>query len=676
MAFLTPQAGDSRLLPGLWADRAAINLEVALPYQWERYEASGTIANFRIAAGLEEGRRRGFFYSDSDLHKWADASARALRRGTGHDALGDRLEEYVRLMAAAQEKDGYLFTYNQIHFPGTRWKNLMVEHELYCHGHFIEAGVSRAERMGQDDLLALALKAADLIVRGFLGDRPDREREVLRTSGHEEIEIALMRLYRLTRNADYLAAARELVERRGRSRFFGARLLAQVASQASRSRTIAKRGRAIAKRSSGDEASRGEGELGFEVGGNMGRREPPLIGLRSIPIFLSGAYQQQDRPIRERPGPRGHAVRWTYLMTAAAMLAVEDPVEAESLGRAMASAWEELVATKCYVTGGLGALPLIEGFGRPYELDERYSYSETCAAIGSIYWNRELSLAREPRLAGEPGFSGEGPESARYADFLEWQLYNAASVGVSRGGTEYFYRNPLSSEGEIARLPWYPTACCPSNLSRLWADIAELAYAVAPGAVRVDQYVSSRLTLEDGSSLELSSGLPWSGAVSIEFECASSLRLLLRIPGWSDQYRITLDGREAASGSRMIAAIFGPGRFDTRYATLELGPGRSRVELELGMPITAIAAHPRVRGSRGRAAIARGPLVYCAEAADNPGLDLDSAVVDPPGLASKPHPDFPEALSLEGEGLRLVPYYLWGNRGANAMRVFLRAAPR
>jgi uncharacterized protein len=656
-----------------------MNIERSLPYQWERYEENGTVDNFRIAAGLKAGKRRGFFYSDSDLHKWADAAFRALRSGRREapaadgtpralEALEERLDEYVRLVSLAQEPDGYLFTYNLILFPLTRWKNLMIEHELYCHGHFIEAGVSAFEAAGRRDLLERAEAAADLVVREFL-DAPRG-----RTSGHEEIEIALLRLYRLTRKPEYLETARALLERRGRMRFFGIRLAAQLLSQASRSRTASRRAAEAAADAAPGTADAAP-PLGFEVAGNLGRREPPFIGLRSLPVFLGGAYQQQDAPLRRRMEPRGHAVRWAYLMTAAAMLRAE--TGDEGLAALSEAAWESLVARKMYVTGGIGALPVIEGFGRPYELDNYHSYSETCAAIGCAFWNRELSLA-----GGGAASLGRGAE-ARFADLVEWQLYNAAAAGASASGTEYLYRNPLASDGEAVRRAWFPTACCPSNLSRLWADVDRMAFAVAEGAARIDQYVSGGLALADGTSIRVESGLPWKGSVSVEVEAAAPLDLFARFPGWADRCRITFyrgpvepggPGEVVLDEARAPAAVFGPGRFAASYARIELPAGRSRIGIELGMPVAAIRAHPGVRCDRGRAAVARGPLVYCAEARDNPGIDLDEAAVELASLGPVPMPDapIPGALALEGEGLSLVPYMLWGNRGAGAMRVFLR----
>lgn len=212
---------------GFWASRRALNVDRAIFYQWEQYERRGTIGNFRIAAGLEAGCRRGFFYTDSDLHKWADAAGRILR-SVSSPRLAGLLDEYVALMARAQEPDGYLFTYNQIRFPGVRWKNLLIEHELYCHGHFIEAGISHFEATGRKDLLVLAERSAGLVVREF------RDAGKERTSGHEEIELALIKLYRLTGKREYLETAQSLLERRGRMRPFWPRFLAQVLSRGTR----------------------------------------------------------------------------------------------------------------------------------------------------------------------------------------------------------------------------------------------------------------------------------------------------------------------------------------------------------------------------------------------------------------------------------------------------------
>ncbi len=593
--FETPPKGVE-IEDAYWSPRLELNRKRAILYQWEQYQRYGTIDNFRILAGTKKGERRGFFYADSDLHKWADAASRILRAGPDTSIEG-LLREYVTLMASCQEPDGYLFTYNQLHFPGTRWKNLQIEHELYCHGHFIEAGVSHFEATGRRDLIDLAEKSARLIVREFKDAGPER------TSGHEEVEIALLRLYGIAGDVEYLETARNLLERRGRIKGFGAKLLRQVLSQVARSKAA-------------DRQKSEKGQLGFEMGENLTKREPPFLLLRALPCFLSGAYQQQDRPMRKQIEPKGHAVRWTYLMAAAARLHRESPDA--SLLHWMRSAWDRLVEEKMYVTGGIGSLPILEGFGRPFELDNRYSYSETCAAIGSILWNRELSLA-----------TGE----ARYADLIEWQLQNAASVGIALSGDRYFYRNPLSADGELERRPWYATACCPSNISRLWAEVPRLIFARSEGLIRIDQYIGSSARFDADVSVRMKSALPWEGLVRIEVESASPITVLLRMPCWAGKAKMTLRGTSPRTIERLVEQRFGKARFDrAEYLACELGSGKSEISLDFSMEISLLRAHPLVRADVGRVVVTRGPLVYCAETVDNPGLDLDAVSLDAASL--------------------------------------------
>ena len=626
-----------------WSPRLELNRGRAIIYQWEQYERCGTIDNFRVLAGIRKGERRGFFYTDSDLHKWADAAGRILRSGPD-EAVERLLLEYEDLMARCQEPDGYLFTYNQLLFPGTRWKNLQIEHELYCHGHFIEAGVSRYEATGRRELLDLAEKSARLVVREFKDSGPER------TSGHEEIELALLRLYRIAREPDYLETARNLLERRGRTRGFGAKFLRQVLSQTARSMAV-------------DRRKSEKGKLGFELGENLTKREPPFIMLRALSSFLSGAYQQQRRPIREQVEPEGHAVRWTYLMIAAARLHRESPDP--SILAWMRSAWDRLVGEKMYVTGGIGSLPVVEGFGHPFELDNRYSYSETCAAIGSVLWNRELSLA-----------TGE----ARYADLLEWQLENAAAVGISLSGDRYFYRNPLAADGELERRAWYATACCPSNISRLWAELPNLLFSRGEGLLRIDQYVGSIARIDTELSVRMESSLPWEGRVRIEVESASGIALLARLPGWADRISAEQGNSPPRTIERREERRFGAARFErSGYLRFELGPGKSAISLEFPMGIALLEAHPSVRADADRVAVSRGPLVYCAETADNPGLDLEAATLDPATLRYAWDGSIVEGgcgtisgLTAEGAPIRLVPYPFWGNRGPGSMRVWLR----
>ncbi len=187
------QAPGVQIEAGFWHDRLRVNAEQAIFHQWQQLEASGCIDNFRIAAGQKEGFREGWFFADSDAYKWLDAAA-SICANQPDPQLSEIMDGFIGLLEQAQSPDGYLFTYNQIHFPDVRWSNLQIEHELYCHGHLIEAGVSHFKASGGMRLLHIARKAADRIAADFRGKGP------LYTPGHEEIEIALLRLYQLTQD--------------------------------------------------------------------------------------------------------------------------------------------------------------------------------------------------------------------------------------------------------------------------------------------------------------------------------------------------------------------------------------------------------------------------------------------------------------------------------------------
>ena len=289
-----------------WFERQRVNAQRAIFHQWQMLEDSGCIENFRIAAGLSWGLREGWFFADSDAYKWLDAAARILR-----DFPDPRLEEladgFTALLAKAQMPDGYLFTYNQIHFPGTRWQNLQIEHELYCHGHLIEAGVSHYQVSGRTRLLEIAVKAADRIVADFRGKGPAF------TPGHEEIEIALLRLHEVTGKAAYLELARQFLEQRGRDPLFPLRILRENASAQKRGRLVRQQKQAYLQAHPGCPTHRlppGNAAPG-----------PRSAHLRWNLSALSGKYFQQHAPIRRQTVPVGHAVRFAYLQTAAAVLA-------------------------------------------------------------------------------------------------------------------------------------------------------------------------------------------------------------------------------------------------------------------------------------------------------------------------------------------------------------------
>ncbi len=651
-----PLPGEVEITGGFWGNRLAINRRDALIHQWEQLEKSGRLDNFRIVAGMKKGIRRGFFYDDSDVHKWAEAAALTLAARPDAE-IEKLLAEYIELMRRARTPEGYLFTYNQFHFPGARWKNLQIEHELYTLGHLIEAGVSHHQATGEDSLLETVMAAADLVVREFDCAGPSK------TPGHEEIEIALIRLHRLTGRREYLETARLFLENRGRMRLFGLRLILQFARQSRRAAAIRKRERALTGAAGGG---------GFDFTEQLGTREPPFLKIRSAFSFLSGAFFQQHRPIRKQRVPRGHAVRWGYLATATAMLHHE--TGDASLLDTLTAAWDRMVTRRMYVTGGLGSLPVIEGFGRDFEMDNRYAYCETCAALASVFWSREMLLA-----------TGEAP----YADLIEWQLHNAAAAGIALDGRSYLYRNPLESEG-IARKPWFGTACCPGNISRTWASLGGYIFSLRGREIMVHQYIDSVYEpAEPGECglvrIAIRTELPREGRAVIEMTCVPGSRavLSLRIPSWSGPPSIVVNGEPwptgVPPGVRATASGYSP--YGSYYARFDREWKReNRIEIELPMEILIRRSDRRVRANRGRVALTRGPLVYCLESVDNPGTRIPGARLDPsrPLTARLREPHFSGACAIvgsgpDGETLTFIPYFSWANRGASSMEVWVKA---
>jgi DUF1680 family protein len=648
-----PDLRSVRITGGFWGQRLERNAREAIFYQWEQLERTRCIDNFRLAAGLIEGFREGMFFADSDAYKWLDAASRILAANPD-PALKQRVDEFIALLEAAQMEDGYLFTYNQLLFPGQRWVNLRTEHELYCHGHLIEAGVAHHLATGEARLLNLVRRSADLLVREFMNA------PVEQADGHEEIEIALIRLYRVTGEAPYLELARHLLERRGQVRAFPLGFLRQALRTGCRLRSSAKRRKAY-RRAHPESAS-------FKLPAGNKPKVPLLAPLRAVHSMVSGRFLQQHTPLRRQTEPVGHAVCFTYLQTGAAMLSRETGDRA--LLSVLERTWEHMVTRRMYVTGGLGSVPLVEGFGRDYELDPEFGYAETCAAIGSLLWNHEMAL-----LTNQP----------RYDDLFEWQLYNAASVGIGMDVRSYFYNNPLTCRGGITRAPWYFIPCCPSNLSRTWAALGQYAYRSSGRTLHLSHYLTSEIHLDWGT-LRVDAGLPWSGDVRLTLQPSNPGRvtLSLRLPGWSDTYALQLNGAPLQPDSLsealpVLETACGYAPHAARVVTISRAwsPG-DVLDLTLGMPLRLHRQHRKIARCGGMDALSRGPLVYCLESVDNPGdlfrhrVQRDSlGVVDDPALLGGIRKI--EGRSTQGVPLTFIPYMLWGNRGLSQMTVFFES---
>ncbi len=342
-------------------------------------------------------------------------------------------------------------------------------------GHLSKQESHTANLTGQSEFFSSILKIAELICREF------HNSDWKMVDGHEEIEIALLKLAGETGQEKYRSMAEKFLYRRKAGRGYGLLFIRQAINSLRRMNQVA----TLRKNASAMAPANEE----FVLPARNQHKTPWSIWPRLIHSLLSGKYAQRDEAFNIGDAPVGHAVRFAYLETAAAMLARQKGET--DLIRGMEKKWERMVTRRMYVTGGIGSLPLIEGFGRDFELDPRVAYNETCAALGSLFWNREMAL-----LTGNP----------RYDDLLEWQLYNAIAVGFGRDGCAYFYNNPLISGGQVHRAAWFDVPCCPSNISRTWASLGDNLYSAEKNRITIHQYVTSEAKLDIGSPVMYSRG--------------------------------------------------------------------------------------------------------------------------------------------------------------------------
>lgn len=395
-------------------------------------------------------------------------------------------------------------------------------------------------------------------------------------------------------------------------------------------------------------------------------------------------YSQAHKPVVEQDEAVGHAVRAAYMYSGMADVAALTGDSAYM--RAIDRIWDNIVSKKYYITGGIGATSQGEAFGKNYELPNMSAYCETCASIGNVYLNYRLFL-----LHGE----------SKYYDVLERTLYNGLIAGVSLDGGSFFYPNPLESMGQHQRQPWFGCACCPSNVSRFIPSLPGYVYAVKDNQVYVNLYLSNKATLKIGRksvTLSQETRYPWNGdiALTVDKNSAGRFAMKLRIPGWvrnqvvpSDLYTYT-DGKRLSyqvkvNGELQEAELGADGYFTV---TRQWKKG-DKVELHFDMEPRVVKANARVEADRGRVAVERGPLVYCAEWPDN-DFDVLSVLLNrQPSFTVTEKPDLlyglnqiqtpAQTLKYDAEGrlsvqdvtLTLIPYYAWAHRGSGRMAVWL-----
>ncbi|MFB6119969.1 MAG: glycoside hydrolase family 127 protein [Halobacteriaceae archaeon] len=608
-----------------WSPIRETNREETISHQYERIDEGGCLENFRRVRDGETGGFRGMVFEDSDAYKWLEAASYVLA-SREDPALRERVDRVVDLVASAQADDGYLNTFVQLRQPDRRWTNIRMVHELYCAGHLIEAAVAHHRATGDRALLDVATAFADHVDDVFGPDGVEA------APGHQEIELALVKLYRETGEDRYLDLAEFFVEVRGRNDRFD-----------------------------------WETDHPEEIAG--------LPDTWHVATDWDPTYYQSQAPVREQEAVEGHSVRAMYLYCGAADVAAE--TGDEELFAALEGLWENMTEKRTYVTGGIGSTEHGERFTEDYDLPNDTAYAETCAAIGSVFWNRRL-------------FEHTG--AARYADLSERTLYNGVLVGTSLDGTEYFYDNRLASDGDVHRSGWFECACCPPNFARLVAGLERHLYASDGDTLYVTQYVGSTAEATLGGTevtVDVASDFPWDGEVTLTVDTAepATFDLALRVPEWCADARVAVDGDpvDATAGEFAVLSREWTGG-ETVTATFEMSP-------------RLVAAHPAVEADVGRVAMARGPVVYCLEAADHDvpvdrlrlSVDADlnaerrpdllGGVTTLSGQARVPadwdgdlYRDVAD-LAYDDASLTAVPYYAWDNRENGAMRVWVPTPP-
>ncbi len=605
--------------------------DVVIPYQYSVLcdkapdtEKSHVVSNFINAAKAIRGEDTGdgfygMVFQDSDAAKWIEAAAYSLSV-MPDKALEDTVDGLIDIIADAQDTDGYLNTYFTVKDKEKRWTNLLEGHELYCSGHFMEAACAYYEATGKRKLLDVMLKNTRHIYDHFIAEGNEG------FPGHPEVELALMKMYRCTGEDICLKLAEHFVNVRGCDPSF---------------------------------YRREKERRNWTVWGNNADNND---------------YQQSGKPVREQSEATGHAVRAVYLYTGMADLASE--TGDRELYKACRRLWENITRKRMYITGGIGSTVEGEAFTVDYDLPSDTAYAETCASIGLMFFASRMLLNE---LDGE------------YADIMERAFYNTVLAGIQLDGKRFFYVNPLEILPGISasasthrhtltqRPKWYACACCPPNAARLISSFGKYAYGESSDTAYCHLYAAGEVEFGNGIKLRCETEYPY--GFTVRYTVIRGGKISIRIPSWSSKFSFSRNGEDLS-----VVPVKG-------YATVDAADGDELV-LTLDDTPRMNYASARVPALTGFTAISRGPLVYCFEGADNEGNVVDLSLVRNGRLTVSEYDGelLGGTVKLTADAVRRettealysceppaekpcraigIPYYTWGNRGENPMRVWM-----
>ena len=606
-----------RIEDNFWKPRINTVSSVSIPVLLGKAEMN--IHNFEKITANKGEKAEGLWFTDSDLYKVIEAIAYSLKNNPDQE-LESKCDLWIEKIAAAQMADGYLNTYFQLGRMDEQWTN-MGYHETYCAGHLIEAGIAYYNTTGKRRLLDVSIRFANHIDSIF------KQQNRHWVTGHEEIELALVKLYRTVGDKKYLDLANWFLQQRGNG------YRPDYATDAAHSR-------------------------------------------QWYDDYL------QDFRLKDNTRIRGHAVRAMYLYTGAA--------DAGAAGNdsgymhAMKEIWKDVVYRNMYITGGIGSSSDNEGFSQDYDLPNENAYTETCASVGMVFWNKRMNQ-----------ITGEG----KYADILERSLYNGALDGISLSGDKFFYRNPLASSGVHGR--GSDLHCCSSNITRLIESVGDYIYAKSDNALWINLFIANTgevLINNHQVQVRQVTNYPWDGEVKIFItpEQKSEFELHIRIPGWANNQPVPGNAYRFAEKSSLKVTMSVNGvpadlKIVDGYALISRKWKKGDVVLlNIPMPVRRITANDKIAEDRNRIALQRGPLVYCFEYADNFGKAMNIVIPDSISFTPVYMPDLlngivileaegpvaavsPDGLNIKTEmrQLKAIPYYSWSNRGKGQMQVWV-----
>ena len=621
-----------------WRPRLVTQRKVLVPFAFEKTKPG--VEHLQAAADYLAGKKvenhRPHRFIDSDLYKVMEGAA-YLAQLQNDPELEAQFDQIVEVIAAAQEPDGYLYPSHTTKVGTSRsmmgdepYTFVVHSHELYNMGHLYEAAIAYYLATGKDKLLQVAEKNARHVNQVFfIGDpKYNGGKPIRQAPGHQEMELALVKMYKVTGKELYLEMADKFLEIRGKTY-----------------------------------VPNGEG-------------------------VMSPTYAQQHAPLEKQKEAVGHAVRATYLYSAMADLA--GLKQKTSYTRALHRIWGDITNTRMHITGGLGAVHGIEGFGPQFLLPNADAFNETCAAVGNVLFNFRMFLAHK---------------DAKYLDVAEVSLLNNVLAAVNLEGNKFFYVNPLEADGKypfnhgtMGRAPWFGTACCPSNMARLLPQVQGMTYAHDETNLYLAMYAETATELAIGGTrlaVSQTTEYPNDGRIEISLDPQkpAPFKLHLRIPTWAGNqfvpgklykylypspktWKLSVNGKRVFPNTKL------------GFATLDREWKKGdKVLLELPMPLRLNRCDERVKENHQRLAFTRGPFVLCAEETDNDGatqrfyLDPEptvqkasfSKVSLPAGSflrATTRSNAITESGDSEKRNLSLVPYYAWNNRKPGSMTIW------